>query len=153
MSTLTDALAHPARGQAKTSVTLDKVHSQALLARPRITRILGRRQHGEVAAAPWIHSPTDPYRCAYLTRTSRIWAAGLGQLDDHPITCEERRCALNLGITLDIFRMGTALLLRAPETLQALWGGEEHRTRTAYALLLALECSGPTWQTTSRGRA
>lgn len=121
-------------------------------ARPRLTRILGRQQPGEVPA-PCLHSPRDPYRHAYLTRTSRTWGAGLGALDDQPFTCEERCSALSLGVTLDILRMGAALLLRAPENLQALWGGEEQRTRGAYSLLLALEASGPAGQCNRRGRA
>ena len=104
-------------------------------------RVVGRQQPGEVPA-PYRRDRFDPYRYSYLTRLSRTWAAGLASRDAHPFACLERSAAQATGLTLDIYRMGAALLERAPASLLALWDAEEVQTRNAYALLLALESPG-----------
>ena len=109
--------------------------------RPRVLRVIGRLQPGEVPA-PYRRDRFDPYRHSYLTRFSRTWAAGLAPRDAHPFTCIERSAAQATGLTLDIYRMGAALLERAPASLLALWDAEEVKTRNAYALMVALELPG-----------
>ena len=121
--------------------------------RPRILRVVGKQQPGEVPA-PYRRDCFDPYRYSYLTSFARTWAAGLAKKDSYPFTCLDRSAAQVTGLTLDIYRMGAALLERAPASLLALWDAEEVRTRNAYALMVALESPGSgRLATVTRGQA
>jgi hypothetical protein len=115
--------------------------STLALPRPRVLRVIGKQQSGEVPT-PYRRDPFDPYRYSYLTRFARTWTAGLAPRDAYPFSCIERSAAQATGLTLDVFRKGGALLDRAPAPLLALWNAEEVQTCNAYAVMVALELPG-----------
>ncbi|GGR22523.1 hypothetical protein GCM10008957_38190 [Deinococcus ruber] len=65
----------------------------------------------------------------------------LAPVDASPFTASERHTCRVVGLTLKTWRMGTALLDRAPVCLMAAWAAEELTTCEAYSLLL--RCEGP----------